>query len=151
MKNLILITTLTVISICAACGSKTGSASDNKTTSATTTENKTTSTSSASSTNGAASTVVKDIYDDAMRRNCSAIPAKLTEEFKKSVGTSKDELDALCDTFTDSGKLASFEIKSESLSGDSGTVKVALTHKDGRKEEKDERVKKSGDKWLMDS
>lgn len=149
MKNLILLTVLTIVSIGAACGKKTEATNENKTA----TENKTTSPSSQASTSstGAASTVVKDIYDDAMRRNCSAIPAKLTEEFKKSVGTSKDELEALCDTFTDSGKLASFEVKSESLSGDSGTVKVALTYKDGKKEEKDERVKKSGEKWLMDS
>jgi hypothetical protein len=75
----------------------------------------------------------------------------LTEEFRKGVGTSKDELDALCDTFTDSGKLSSFEVKSEDLKGDSGTVKMSLTYKDGKKEDKDEHVKKSGDKWLMDS
>lgn len=147
MKNFILLTILAIVSIGAACDKKTEATNGNKTA----TENKPTSSSSASTTSTAASTVVKDIYDDAMRRNCSAIPAKLTEEFKKSVGTSKDELDALCDTFTDSGKLASFEIKSENLSGDSGTVKVALVYKDGKKEEKDERVKKSGDKWLMDS
>ena len=145
MKNFILLTILSIVSIGAACDKKTETTNGNKTA----TENKPTSASSTSAT--AASAVVKDIYDDAMRRNCSAIPAKLTEEFRKSVGTSKDELDALCDTFTDSGKLASFEIKSENLSGDSGTVKIALTYKDGKKEEKDERVKKSGDKWLMDS
>lgn len=144
MKNLILAAILAIVSTGAACGAKTESATATKTDS--TTEIKKT----ASTTE--ASTVVKEIYDDAMRRNCSAIPAKLTEDFKKAVGASKDELDALCDTFTDSGKLASFEIKSEELKGDSGTVKVALTYKDGKKEDKTENVKKSGDgKWLMAS
>lgn len=144
MKKLLTLTTLTILMLTAACGSKTGTASTDK--SAATTESKTTSTKS-----GAASTMVKAIYDNAMKRDCAAIPAMLTENFRKEVGTSKDSLDALCDTFTDSGKLAGFEVKSEDLSGDSGTVKVALTFKDGNKQEKDERVKKSGDKWLMDS
>lgn len=143
MKKLILATTLAIISIGAACGTKSetsgtkpGTALENKTLTST----------------SAASTIVKEIYDDAMRRNCSAIPAKLTEEFRTAVGTSKDELDALCDTFTDSGKLAGFEIKGEELKGDSGTVKVTLTFKDGKKEDKSENVKKSADgKWLMDS
>lgn len=146
MKNLILMTILAAISIGAACGTKTDATNGNKTTSAA--DNKT---STASTTTSAASAVVKDIYDDAMRRNCSAIPAKLTEHFKKAVGTSKDELDALCDSITDSGKLASFAVKGEELSGDSGKVKVALTYKDGKTEEKSENVKKSGDKWLMNS
>lgn len=147
MKNLILAAILAIVSTGAACGAKTESATATKTDSAAT-ETKT----KTSTTTTEASTVVKEIYDDAMRRNCSAIPVKLTEDFKKAVGTSKDELDALCDTFTDSGKLASFEIKGEELKGDSGTVKVALTFKDGKKEDKTENVKKSGDgKWLMAS
>lgn len=143
MKNLILATVLAIISSGASCaaksetaGTKPGTAMENKTIVST----------------SAASTIVKEIYDDAMRRNCSTIPAKLTDDFRKAVGTSKDELDALCDTFTDSGKLASFEIKGEELNGDSGTVKIALTFKDGKKEDKTENVKKSNDgKWLMDS
>ena len=143
MKKLILATTLALISMGAACGTKSETSGTN---SGKALENKTISSTSA------ASSIVKEIYDDAMRRNCSAIPAKLTDDFKKAVGTSKDELDALCDTFTDSGKLASFEVKGEELNGDKGTVKVALTYKDGKKEDKNENVKKSADgKWLMDS
>ena len=151
MKNLILVTVLAIISIGSACGSKSESTnSANKTNvNSSATENKTT---TSTATTSAASTTVKEIYDEAMKRNCSAIPAKLTESFRKEVGTSKDMLDALCDTFTDSGKLASVEIKGEELKGDAGTVKVALTYKDGKKEEKSENVKKSADgKWLMDS
>jgi hypothetical protein len=98
-----------------------------------------------------AAPVVKQIYDDAIKGNCSAIPPQLTDEFRKAVGTSKDELDALCDSFTDSKKIASAEVKSEEISGDSGKVKVALTHRDGKIEEKDERVKKVDGKWVMDS
>lgn len=144
MKNLILAVVLSIISISAACATK------NQT--ATSTKNETPTESKLTNQASAASATVKEIYDEAMRRNCSAIPAKLTEDFRKAVGTSRDELDALCDTFTDSGKLAAFEITSEDLKGDAGTVKVALTFKDGKKEEKTENVKKSGDgKWLMDS
>lgn len=95
--------------------------------------------------------VVKAIYDNALKRNCAAIPTMLTEEFKKAVGTSRDELDALCDSFTDSGKLVSYEIKGEEIKGETAVVKVALTFKDGKKQEKEERVKKSGGKWSMDS
>lgn len=143
MKNLIFVTALAIISIGAACGTKTETAGTKP---GTALENKTITSTSA------ASTIVKEIYDDAMRRNCSAIPAKLTDDFKTAVGSSKDELDALCDTFTDSGKLASFEIKGEELNGDKGIVKVALTYKDGKREDKNENVKKSADgKWLMDS
>lgn len=111
-------------------------------------ENKTTET---ATTAGSPSSVVKDIYDNAMKRNCSAIPPMLTEDFRKAVGTSKDELEALCDSFTDSGKITAFEVKSENITGDSAKVKVALTYKDGKKEDKDENVKKSNGKWLMDS
>jgi hypothetical protein len=78
-----------------------------------------------------------------------AIPPHLTEEFKKAVGTSKDELDALCDSFTDSKKIASVEVKSEEISGDNGKVKVSLTHRDGKVEEKDERSRKVD--GIMDS
>lgn len=78
-------------------------------------------------------------------------PPQLTEEFKKAVGTTPGELEALCDTLTDSKKIASAEVKSEELTGETGRVKVALTHRDGRIEEKDERVKKVDGKWLMDS
>lgn len=142
----------------AACGNKQAANTSatngtNKTTSnenKSATENKSTSTTS-NTTGGAASTVVKDIYDSAMKRNCSAILPMLTDEFRKGVGTSKDEMDALCDSFTDSGKLASYEVKGEELKGDSGVVKVLLTYKDGKKEEKEEKVKKADGKWLMDS
>ena len=149
MKKIITLAALTILMICAACGSKSATPSTTKTTESTS-GNKS-STTSTTTTGGAASTVVKNIYDNAIKRNCGAIPPMLTEEFRKGVGTSKDALDALCDTFTDSGKLTSFEVKSEDLKGDSGTVKVALTFKDGKKEDKEERVKKSGDTWLMDS
>lgn len=106
---------------------------------------------SATTAGGAATSVVKEIYDNAIKRNCAALPASLTEEFKKEVGTSSDSLDALCDTFTDSGKVTAVEVKGEELSGDSGRVKVKLTHKDGKTEDKDENVKKVNGKWLMDS
>lgn len=108
-------------------------------------------TTEATTTTGSPSSVVKDIYDNAMKRNCSAILPMLTDEFRKAVGTSKDEMDALCDSFTDSGKITAFEVKSETITGDSAKVKVALTYKDGKKEDKDENVKKSNGKWLMDS
>lgn len=147
MKTLFTLIILVSLAMFAACGAKPSASSDNKTNS-TKTETKTADTKPSV---GAATSVVKDIYDNAMKRNCAAIPPMLTEDFRKAVGTTKDALDALCDTFTDSGKLASFEVKSEDLKADSGTVKVALIFKDGKKQEKDERVKKSGDKWLMDS
>jgi hypothetical protein len=100
---------------------------------------------------GSSSAVVKEIYDNALKRNCAAIPPMLTEEFKKAAGTSKDELDALCDSFTDSSKLASFEIKSEEIKGEIATVKVSLKFKDGKTEEKSENLKNANGKWLMDS
>lgn len=135
-----------------ACGgSKTATTNTNSTNSTnktTLTENKST---QATATAGEASAVVQDIYDNAMKRNCSAIPPMLTEDFKKAVGTSKDELDALCDSITDSGKLTSFEVKGETLTNEAGKVKVALTYKDGKKEEKEENVTKSNGKWLMAS
>jgi hypothetical protein len=106
---------------------------------------------SATTAGGAATSVVKEIYENAIKRNCAALPASLTEEFKKEVGTSSDSLDALCDTFTDSGKVTAVDVKGEELSGDSGRVKVKLTHKDGKTEDKDENVKKVNGKWLMDS
>lgn len=139
---------------CGGSGSTTtsGNTSANQPTKTTASENKPTEkTTSTTATTGAASAVVKDIYDNAMKKNCKAIPPMLTEEFRKAVGTSEGELEALCDTFTDSGKLTSFEVKGETLNGDSGKVKVALTFKDGKTEDKEENVKKSGDKWLMDS
>ena len=151
MKKIIILAALTILMICAACGSKTENPSTNKTISSTSENKSSTTSTSSTTTSGAASTVVKNIYDNAMKQNCAAIPPMLTEEFRKEVGTSKDALDALCDTFTDSGKLTSFEVKSEDLKGDSGTVKVALTFKDGKKEDKNERVKKSGNTWLMGS
>lgn len=97
------------------------------------------------------SEIVKQIYEHATRRNCAAIPPMLTEDFRKAVGSTKDELDALCDTFTDSDKLISFEIAGEQITGDAATVKVSQTFKDGRNTEKEERVKKAEGKWLMDS
>lgn len=98
-----------------------------------------------------ASAVIKKVYDHAIKRDCSAIPPMLTDEFRKAVGTSKDALDALCDSITDSGKVTSMEVKSESVTGDSGTVQVDMTMKDGSKSSKSERVKKAGEQWLMDS
>ncbi len=97
------------------------------------------------------SETVKSIYHHAIKRDCASIPPMLTEEFKKAVGSSKDSLEALCDTFTDSSKLSSFEIAGEEIKGDSATVKVKHTFRDGKTETKDERMKKVGDKWLMDS
>ena len=108
-------------------------------------------TSLTTSSAGSPSEIVKQIYEHATRRNCAAIPPMLTEDFRKAVGSSKDELDALCDTFTDSGKLISLEIAGEQITGDAATVKVSQTFKDGRKTEKEERVKKAEGKWLMDS
>lgn len=98
-----------------------------------------------------ASETVKAIYQNAIKRDCASIPPMLTDDFKKAVGTSKDALDALCDSFTDSGKLTAIDIVSEVAKADSATVKVSQTFKDGTKESKDERMKRSGDKWLMDS
>lgn len=98
-----------------------------------------------------ASAVVKTVYDHAIKRECAAIPPLLAEDFRKAVGTTKDELDALCDSITDSGKVMAVDVKSEALSGQVGTVQVDLTMKDGSKSSKAERVKKAGDQWLMDS
>src|SRR5690349_13059358 len=53
-----------------------------------TTENK--SSTGNTTTSGSASAVVKQIYDHAIKRECSAIPPMLVDEFKKEVGTSKD-------------------------------------------------------------
>lgn len=148
MKKIIISLAILTSLICAACGSQnsTKTTSLNAENKPTTAENKPTTTSA-----GSPSSVVKDIYDNAMKRNCAAIPPMLTEDFKKAVGTSKDALDALCDTFTDSGKLTSVEVKSEEVKGDAATVKVSQTFKDGKKEEKFENLKKSDGKWLMDS
>jgi hypothetical protein len=151
MKNTII---GSIVSAClllfAGCGSSTTSNSVGNKVAAPANDSKSVNTTT-SNTADSASAVVKEIYDYAIKRNCAAIPSNLTDEFKRAVGTSKDELDALCDSFTDSGKIASAEIKGEELSGDSGKVKVSLTHKDGKKEDKDENVKKVGGKWLMDS
>lgn len=154
MKKTLVISILAIIIGSMACGgSKTPTATNstpNSTGKTIASENKSTET-TATATAGEASSVVKEIYENAMKRNCSVIPPMLTEEFRKAVGTSKDELDALCDSITDSGKLTSYEIKGETTNGDSGKVKVAQTFKDGKKEEKEENVKKVGGKWLMDS
>ena len=100
---------------------------------------------------GGASEIVKTIYQNAIKRDCAAIPSMLTEEFKKAVGTGKDGLDALCDSLTDSGKVTAVTVTGEEMKGDSATVKVQHTLKDGKTENKEERMKKAGDKWLMDS
>jgi hypothetical protein len=158
MKNIITLITLAAFLLCAACGgSPTANAPANKTNN-NATENKSANSASSPVANtgtapasSGASAVVKDIYENAIKRNCSAIPPLLTEDFSKSAGTSKDELDALCDVFSDSGKITAVEIKSETVTGDSAAVKVILTRKDGKKEDKEETVTKSGDKWLMDS
>jgi len=149
MKNILILLTATLF-MSAACGSKAASSGPATNTGAanTASDSKTTTT---ASTTGSPSATVKEIYEDAMKRKCDAIPPLLTAEFKKAVGTSKDDLEALCDSFTDSGKMTAYEVKSESIKGDTATVKVLQTYKDGRKEDKDERMKKDGDKWLMDS
>lgn len=100
---------------------------------------------------GGASEVVKSVYDSAIKRDCAAIPPMLTDDFRKAVGTSKDSLDALCDSITDSGKVTSAAIIGENLNGDAGTIRVKQTLKDGSSIDKEERVKKSTGKWLMDS
>ncbi len=100
---------------------------------------------------GSPTETVKTVYANAIKRDCAAIPPVLTEDFKKAVGTSKDGLDALCDSLTDSGKLSSFEVKSETVNGDAATVRVELKYKDGKTENKEERSKKVAGKWLLDS
>lgn len=143
MNKIIFLLTALFSMLLSACGGSTTATSPSGDTKPPTT--------STSTTGSGATTVVKEIYDHAIKRNCAAIPPSLTEDFKKAVGTSSDALDALCDTFTDSGKVTSVEVKSEELTGDSGRVKVKLTFKDGKTEEKDENVKKVNGKWLMDS
>lgn len=105
----------------------------------------------ASTAGGEASAVVRKVYDDALKGNCSSIPANLTAEFREAVGTSDDALQALCDTFTDSKKITSVEVIGENVSGDDGKVQVALKHKDGKVEQREEVVKKLQGKWVMDS
>jgi Domain of unknown function (DUF4878) len=97
------------------------------------------------------SAVVKQIYDHAIKRNCAAIPPLLTEEFRKSAGTSKESLEALCDSITDSGKITAAEAADGAITGDSAKVKVIMTLKDGKKEDREENMKKVNGKWLMDS
>ena len=154
MKKIIVLILLGVFAMCAACGAKPDTAAANKSNS-TTTENKTTgSSNSASSTTaaGSPSAVVKEIYDHAVKRDGKAILPLLTKEFRDGVGSdSKDNMDALCDSFTDSSKLTSFEVKDEKVTGDTATVTVSLTYKDGKKEDKTEKMKKADGKWLMDS
>lgn len=137
----LMIGTVAASTLCflAACGAKQEAVSSRKTSSP------------AAETGSDASAVVKQIYDDALKGNCSEIPKNLTDEFRKAVGSSPDALEALCDTFTDSKKITSVAVKSEEISGNSGKVKVALTHRDGKIEEKDEIVKKLEGKWVMDS
>jgi len=144
MKNILFLLTAVLV-LSTACESKGAASAPAGNTSSSST------TSDARSITGGPSAIVKEIYDNAIKRKCEAIPPMLTPEFKKAVGTSKDDLEALCDSFTDSGKMTAYEIKSESVKGDTATVKVLQTYKDGRKEDKDERMKKDGDKWLMDS
>lgn len=152
MNKIILSLSIAIIIGLTACGGSnqtttTTNSAGNAPTKTNASENKPTLTVAA----GSPSSLVKDVYDNAMKKNCKAIPPMLTEEFRKAVGTTETELEALCDTFTDSNKLTSFEVKGETINGDSAKVKVALTYKDGKKEEKEENVKKQGDKWLMDS
>lgn len=59
-------------------------------------------------------------------------------------------LDARCDTFTDSDKLASYEIKGEEISGDSAKVKTSLTFKGGKTEEEKHKLTKVDGKWLLE-
>ena len=98
-----------------------------------------------------ATAVVKEIYELAIARRCSAIPPKLTAEFRSAVGSTDEELEALCDSLTDSRKISSVDIRGASIAQGKGTVRVALTHRDGRVEEKDERVMLESGTWLMDS
>ena len=147
MKVFIFGTLLTASLAASACGgAKTATNSANNNAAA----NKPAETKPAYTTSGASETV-KTIYANAIKRDCASIPPMLTEEFRKAVGTSKDELDALCDAFTDSGKVTAVNITGETVNGDSATVKIEQKLKDGKTESKEERVKRSGDKWLMDS
>ncbi|HLA94146.1 MAG TPA: hypothetical protein VK612_00390 [Pyrinomonadaceae bacterium] len=141
-SNTIAILALGTICFLSACGAKqqTGPVSTKKKTAV-----------SAPTTETGAAAVVKKVYEDAINGNCSDIPPNLTEEFKKAVGNSKDSLEALCDTFTDSKKITAVEIRGEQFTGDTAKIKVALTRKDGKVEQKDEIVKNLAGKWVMDS
>ncbi|MFT3745749.1 MAG: DUF4878 domain-containing protein [Pyrinomonadaceae bacterium] len=143
MKIIIFGTLLAASIIASACGGA-------KTASNTAAANKPADSKPAATTGGASETV-KTIYANAIKRDCAAIPPMLTEDFKKAVGTSKDALEALCDSLTDSGKVTAITVTGETVTGDSATVKVEQKLKDGKTENKEERMKKSGDKWLMDS
>lgn len=145
MKDLIAGTLLAASIFAAACGGGAKATSNTANSSKPVTETKTTTAA------GGPSETVKAIYQNAIKRDCAAIPPMLTDEFKKAVGTSKDGLDALCDSLTDSGKVTAISVTGESISGDTATVKVVHTLKEGKSENKEERMKKSGEKWLMDS
>ena len=160
MKKIIILISLAVFAVGAACGGRTETASGNKTnnsnadnkSTASTADNKSAGAATPASTAaGSPSATVKDVYGFAMKRDGKSILPLLTEDFRKAVGTSSDAMDALCDTFTDSGKITNAEVKEEKVTGDSATVKVALTYKDGKKEDKEENAKKVDGKWLMDS
>lgn len=157
MKNIIATITLAAIAMTAACG---GGASNTATSNNSANKPSNASASNASSTSsstatpaamGEASKVVKDIFENAIKRNCAAIPPMVVEDFRKEIKNTPDELEALCDLFTDSGKLESIEIKGETLTGDTGKVKVTRKMKDGKTEDKEEGVRKENGKWLLDS
>jgi hypothetical protein len=100
---------------------------------------------------GEASQIVRKVYDDALNNNCASIPENLTQEFRDAVGSSQDGLQALCDTFTDSKKVTAVDVVGENISGDSARVQVALKHRNGKIEEREEVVKKLQGRWVMDS
>lgn len=148
MKTLLIFTALLCVTFLAACGNKTATNASNSSAN-TGASNKMTGTAPAPSGDSAAS-VVKKVYEEAIKRNCAAIPPLLTEVLRKETGT-KDEIEAMCDVFSDSGKITSVDVKDEPISGDSGKVKVTQNYKDGTKKEKEENVKKENGKWLLDN
>lgn len=163
MKNIIATIILAAIAMIAACG---GGASNTTSTNAPANKSANTpanaaanATANANSTasapaggdSEAATKVIKDIYDHAMKGHCDAIPPLLTENFRKELTQSKDELKAMCDVLTDSGKVTTIDVEKAVVTGDKATVKVNLTKKDGTKDVEDIDLVKENGQWRADS
>lgn len=153
MKNIILIISLAILAIGgAACGgAKTDTTTGTKANNSATDNKSTTSSTTTTAAAGSPSATIKQIYELAIKRDGKAILPLLTEDLRKEVGTSNDAMDALCDSFTDSGKLTKVDVKEEKVSGETATVKVTLTNKDGKTSDKEEKAKKVDGKWLMEN
>lgn len=100
---------------------------------------------------GSASGVVRKIYENAISGNCSQIPRDITTDLLQSIAASDPSMNTLCDSLTESKSVIGVDVIGETISEDHGKVQIALKHKNGRVEEREEVVRKLDGRWRMDS